>query len=231
MWVLISQRNIAWKHGYRCDLLENNYVRYLEKHGICSVAVPNVSILVEGYLSDFSNIRGIVLSGGNDINPFEYGGKSRENLDISVERDEAEKKLLAFAVEKRIPLLGICRGMQLINVFFGGGLVQRLDSIGLDNKAHVGNHEIEITDRVLIDTFATDRIEVNSFHNQAVTSELLSRNLKIFAKDPNSSVIEGLFHPQYPIVGIQYHPERGDMDDRYNALLLDAFKNRKLFWG
>jgi gamma-glutamyl-gamma-aminobutyrate hydrolase PuuD len=231
MWAFISQRNIVWDYGSRCDLLENSYIRYLEENGINVVPIPNVTNNVNHYVDDHPKVKAVILSGGNDISPSEYGKKPVGGMSVSQERDRVERKLLECAIRKRMPVLGICRGMQFINVFFGGGLELNLKSIKEVGESHVNcKHFIDIIEKKAEPFFQKKRVEVNSFHDQAVTLENLSTQLKPFAVSLDSKVVEGLFHPQYPIAGVQFHPERGGAEE-FNALILKAFIERKGFWG
>ena len=196
MWVAISQRNADGR-----DVLENAYVKYLEGFGIKLVLIPNGSKNIEQYFDEIL-FDGVILSGGDDI-----GSPS------SV-RYETEQELLFIAIKKNLPVLGICRGMQFINVFFGGGILKNIEGhVAVAHSISVGGYSIV----------------VNSYHNHGMNEEGLSPQLKAFAI-AEDGIIEGLHHKTLPIVGIQWHPERGGSDVEYDKMLIEAFATRSVFW-
>ena len=196
MWVAISQRNTDGK-----DMLENGYVKYLEGFGIKLVPIPNVCRNIEQYFEELP-IEAVILSGGDDI------GSS------SSVRDDTERELLFIAIEKKLPVLGICRGMQFINLFFGGSLIMNI-------KRHVA-----VTHNILIDE---DEIVVNSYHNHGINEECLSPQFEVFAI-AEDGIIEGIRHKTLPIAGIQWHPERVGSDVEYDKMLIETFVTRQCFW-
>lgn len=221
MLIAISQRNDKNQHGDYVDNLENSYVTYFEKLGVKLIVIPNWTKDVDSYFKEFP-ISGMVLSGGNDIDPGLYGGKSEKGLTVSRKRDKIEKKMLEIAVKKRLPVLGICRGMQFINVFFKGKLTTKVKG----EIEHVAvNHNIIILDKELVKILGKD-IEVNSYHKHKVE---LSSELKAFAQSPDG-IIEGIYHPSLPIAGVQWHPERKSPNEEFNNKIIKAFLNKELFW-
>lgn len=231
MWAFISQRNVIWKHGSRCDLLENSYVSYFRHYGLNVIPLPNVGQEVRGYIEAHPSVKRIILSGGNNISPSEYKGDCTDVSDTSPLRDGTERNLLEIAVEKRIPVLGICRGMQFINVFFGGSLIRK-DTMQVDASRYDNErcHFLEFTDRRLRGHLPENKIRVNSFHDQAVSTKTLSSHLRVFALDSIAGTVEGLFHPDYPIAGVQFHPERDAETEEHSRIIIEAFIERKLFW-
>jgi len=224
MLIAISQRNDQNKHGDFIDCLENSYVNYLKKFGIELLVVPNSVSGVEYYFNSFP-IEGVILSGGNDIDPELYGTVRGENDSFSVMRDKTEQKMLELAVEKKIPVLGICRGMQMINVYFDGKLV----NLNENEKTHpIEHHYVKVVDSTK-EILGNESI-VNSYHNFGVSKETLSPQLKMFATSKDEKVIEGIYHPDFPIAGIQWHPERSSPDSGFNEKLMKAFVDRELFW-
>lgn len=165
------------------SLIESDYIRFFETAGYYPVVVPNNTSCLDRYLK---NCDMIVLTGGSD--PIEEKNP----------RFIIEKALLEYAIKTGIPVWGICRGMQMINVFFGGSI--------LKVKKHVGPHKIMITSQKPLDTELTEII-VNSFHNYGVTADTLASELSFFAL-AEDGVIEGLYHNSLKILGIQWHPER-----------------------
>jgi len=226
MIIAISQRNMKVKIGANRDALENDYVSFYEKFGITLLPIPNVSKNLDAYFKKF-NIQAIILTGGNSINPKIYGGKPK-NEDFSEERDKTEKKLIEIAVRDGLPLFGQCRGAQFINVFFGGSLIQNVKANTGVN--HIGvTHNVKIVDKKAIDFFHTDGLTINSYHAHGIGEDTLSNKLKPFAVS-HDGIIEGLYHPKYPIAGVLWHPERKGSDKNFDKKLIKAFLNRKLFW-
>jgi putative glutamine amidotransferase len=188
--------------------------------------IPN-SVDVDYYFEKFP-IEAIVLTGGNMLNPKLFGGKISKDPDFSDARDETEKRLLEIAIKKRLPVLGICRGMQFINVFFKGRLVVIKDEVK-DHLEHVrSEHPIDILDDRLKKVLG-NKIEVNSYHNFGVIESVLSKELKVVAES-SDGVIEAIYHKKYPIMGIEWHPERKSPDDKSNKKIIEAFFNKELFW-
>lgn len=230
MWVAVSQRMLKSDNGLDMDVLENSYVNYFEGFGIRLVPIPNACRDIEVYFKELP-IKAVILSGGNDVNPRLYGQKPLYVKDVSVSRDNTEKKLLELALNKNLPVLGICRGMQFINVFFGGGLTQNLVDEKVSETGHVvEKHEVEILDDKLAGLLGDRVFEVNSYHNQGVTKETLSPELKAFAVSPIDGVIEGFYHKSHPIAGIQWHPERPGFSREYDRMIMEAFVDRRLYW-
>ncbi len=211
MFVAISLRQEKNKHGNSVDVLESAYTTFFNNMGITLIPIPNDTQNVKKLLESIP-IKGIILSGGNDINPTSFGEEVQEGLSLSLRRDLVETELLNIAIEKKLPVLGICRGMQFINTFFGGKVTDlRKRYSHLPSK----NHQITITAKQ--DLFGTES-SVNSYHNWGITQTELAEPLKIFAK--NGEIIEGIYHPTLPIIGIQWHPERTSPDEELNKKII-----------
>jgi putative glutamine amidotransferase len=180
---------------------------------------------------------GLMLSGGADIDPTRYGSTNRGSVDIDPGRDELEQAAFDAAQTRSLPILGICRGLQALNVFLGGSLVQ-------DVKGHVGpswgkgpalTHPLRVTPgtrlaRILYPTNVGGGVlEVNSYHHQAVRQGDLAPGLvaNATASSPIGELIEGVeTRTGRFIVGIQCHPERQESTpaqfERLFAVFVDA---------
>lgn len=160
------------------------------------------------YCPEFSDeYDGLVLCGGNDINPALYGEDIAGSVDIDYKRDEAEIKLAKAFIDAEKPVLGICRGYQLLNVLFGGSLIQHLENTDSHRSETKPDRVHNITlkeDSILKKLYRNDEILVNSVHHQAVAR--LGENLKVTAMCDN--VIEAFQHEFLPVLGVQFHPER-----------------------
>jgi len=224
MLTAISQRHVKLEKGNR-DALENSYVKYYEKFGLSLVLIPNTSSKTDDYF-DKMKIERIILTGGDDVNPKLYGAKGTGIY--SGERDKTEIKLIDMAIKRKIPLLATCRGTQILNVYFKGRLLQNLKENGKEN--HVGSrHDVRIVDNNVKKFYGKNSFIVNSYHNHGITMETLSKNLRPFAVS-DDGIVEGIYHPKYPIAGIIWHPERDGSDKKMDKKLVDAFVEGSLFW-
>ena len=177
------------------------------------------------YRSILPLVDGFVLSGGNDVDPSQYGkgdglGKVGE---LTPKRDSVERLILAYAYENDIPVLGICRGFQMINVFFGGTLYLDLDDRRLIPGKLPGDlgikvqhrqtcsydhpvHWVEIVEDTQLEALLGRRcLRVNSMHHQGI--ERLAPSLRATAVSPDG-LVEGIEMPGRSfIMGVQWHPE------------------------
>lgn len=158
---------------------------------------------------------GIILTGGEDINPLEYNDTTNIKVcgPINYKRDTLERKLFDFAFENKIPLIGVCRGMQMMNVASGGTLYGDLPTeIGtkvIHRKNGEVNHEIVLCDSsTLIFPIDTDTIMVNSYHHQGLKK--IPEHLRVIARSfdglTEAVVMEKDIHPF--MIAVQFHPER-----------------------
>lgn len=164
---------------------------------------------VAEYLPEINaNYDGLILCGGNDIDPTYYGEEINGSVDIDYARDKVEFALLKAYLEAGKPVLGICRGYQLINVFFGGSLHQDIENA----KEHSSFSDFDLIHRVhavkgsIAEKLYGDDFVVNSFHHQAVNK--LGAGLKVTMMSGDNTVIEGFEHNSLPVFGVQWHPER-----------------------
>jgi gamma-glutamyl-gamma-aminobutyrate hydrolase PuuD len=230
MNILITQRHVQNKYGDWIDCLEDNYIVYLERFGLNLFPVTNVTGRLDEIISAI-NPSGIVLTGGGDVDTGLYGGQTCDMGVIAKERDRCESKLLEIAVRKAIPVLGICRGMQFINVFFGGKLVAAIKDIDTRGEHGVpSKHNVRITDDAFSKKLGKDKFQVNSYHNRGILRDGLGKYLDAFAVFEGLGLIEAFHHARYPIVGIQWHPERAGSSETLDSMLLHGFVNRTLFW-
>ena len=172
------------------------------------------------------DLDGLLLPGGWDVDPARYGQKPDPKLgDIDPELDETEIRLVKEAFEKHVPVLGICRGQQVINVAMGGTLLQHLE--GHEVRAFGRNHlahAVEVDpDSELGRTVGEPEFRVNSLHHQAVGS--LAPGLRQTATGEDGTV-EGLESDDGLIVAIQCHPEELTADLPWASKLFERFVAR-----
>lgn len=147
-----------------------------------------------------SKYDGLILPGGVDINPALYHQKNTASKGINKKLDQSQYKLLDKFVKAKKPVLGLCRGMQLINVYFGGTLKQNI------SKHRGVTHATSVTeDSWVYQIYKKKRMNVNSWHHQAVAK--LGENLVITQEAVKDHIPEALEHKTLPVYGVQYHPE------------------------
>jgi putative glutamine amidotransferase len=161
----------------------------------------------------------LVLTGGIDVDPSKYGAAERHPKvkETDPARDGMELACLDAALARDIPVLAICRGHQVLNVGFGGSLLQHIDSgehrADFRTEGHPSRwHDltIEAPSRIA-SIFETRSMRINSRHHQAVTPETLAPGLRpvAWATDHGGTLIEGVESEQHRwVVGVQWHPER-----------------------
>lgn len=149
---------------------------------------------------------GVILVGGPDIPPEFYGGRCHR----TVKPQESQKvdhdfKLLHHSVKERLPVLGICAGMQTIACYFGGTLLPHIPEAGLflKHNDHDGRHRLRLVTDRLANALVTTNPLVNTRHHQCVYDP---GELDIDAFSPDG-IIEAVSHPELPILGVQWHPE------------------------
>lgn len=150
---------------------------------------------------------GLIIPGGVDVNPKYYNEEIDGSRNIDNELDEIQLKVIDDFVKANKPILGICRGIQILNVYFGGSLIQDLKQ----KEIHAGNdkdrkdHRIKVTgDNFLKEIYGKEFI-VNSLHHQAIKK--IADGFEVLAIS-DDGVIEAVKHKNLPIIAVQFHPER-----------------------
>ncbi len=195
--------------------IDYDYISAVNKAGGIGLILPIITD--EGILDDYSQILdGLVFSGGEDIETSYYGENPIEQIGtICLDRDICEMGLFKRAYEKNIPVLGICRGMQLINVALGGSLYQDIKTqidVTLEHRSKkelVGqpHHSVKVMkDSMLYKMLGVREADVNSFHHQSLKD--IGRGLKVTAITPKG-IIEGIESEEKEfLIGVQWHPEK-----------------------
>jgi len=185
-----------------------------------------ISPEMEGWAGE---TRGVLLMGGSDVNPSRYGETPHpETQPPDDARDELETTLIEHAIASDIPLLAICRGLQILNVALGGTLVQHLDNAARHRQKTADRgqpvHQIEIVPGTQLASIAGDclRWSVNSRHHQAIGR--LGDGLRVSARDPEDGTIEAVERPgKRFVIGVQWHAENQCGRDERQAKLFQAF--------
>ena len=200
--------------GERGDevFLRSYYLRQLNRLGLCGVALPPQEIAVDEVIG---RLDGLILSGGGDLHPKLWGEQPRYGLgEVDNRRDSWELALVGAAYAADLPLLGICRGMQVINVWSGGSLWQDLREMPqglLHNQSAPAEqhwHEVKLSGRLAEICGVADggTAEVNSFHHQGVRQ---TGEMAVACAWAPDGLVEGIMLAERRFaVGVQWHPER-----------------------
>lgn len=160
---------------------------------------------------------------GIDAVIFSNGGGWEEEP----QRDEAEKNIVDYCLEQDIPVLGVCRGLQILNVIFGGKVEKDISKISRENHAVV-KHKVFINDKFR-KLCGKETITVNSFHNQGVMREGVAGEFAVFA-NTKAGVVEGFYHLQKLVMAIQWHPERNNPAADFDKKFITEFLFKGRFW-
>ena len=197
-------------------LKNRRYLEALERAGATPVPLDERASPAERAAA-LATMDGLLLSGGADIDPARYGEARAGARAAEPGRDALEDEAFRAAMAASVPILGVCRGLQVINVFAGGSLVQHLD--GHESAAYpspaVTRHRLELAGGSRLATILGDSsdLEVNSYHHQAITADRLAPGLRISAMADHAEggeLVEGVesADPNRWLVGVQCHPER-----------------------
>lgn len=193
--------------------LNEAYVDAVRAAGLTPLVVPPLP--AEELPAIASAVAGIVLTGGEDVGPAHYGAApAAQTTSVHARRDECELALARLAHERRLPTLAICRGIQLVNVAFGGTLVQDIPSERPSDINHDSSdqrasrvHDVRVDpDSRLGAVFGAESITVNSSHHQAIGK--VAGKLRINARAPDG-IIEGAewVADDWWMLAVQWHPE------------------------
>jgi putative glutamine amidotransferase len=209
----------------RAERTTRQYRRALEAQGARVVELPP-----DGAAGSTDRLDGLLLTGGGDLDPRHYGQRAHpKTTGIDPPRDELELELSRHALDRGMPILGICRGIQVLGVVLGGELVQDIPSLVANAERHTRRdgakllrHWVTVApDSRLRAVFGADRVRVNSFHHQA--NDRLGERAQAVAWSPDR-VIEGIEGAGSAfVVGVQWHPERMWRRAPRQARLLAAF--------
>lgn len=194
----VTQRvSVVEDYGERRDCLDQAWTGVLEDHGLVPVPLANTVSDVAGYLGELE-LDGLVLTGGNDLESVEDPGQP------APERDRFERAALEVARERGWPVLGVCRGLQLVIEVYGGSL----ESV----EGHVAtSHEVAFEGWLGLESAS-----VNSYHDYGIPASEVGEELEVVGVAADGT-IEAVRHPEWDLVAVMWHPERDErtsVDDR-----------------
>lgn len=192
------------------EFVNTSYMEFLNN---CREIIPIIiSASTENISQILSFCDGFLITGGDDLDPVLYNEENTSSNITPKSIDDLDKAVINYCLKSKKPLLGICRGLQSLNVFLGGSLHQNIEN-HRDN-----NHEILLYDNSMFTKLASNRLIVNSFHHQAINKLADRLNCVGVASD---GIIEVVEHKELPMFAVQYHPEK--MIDTNGLLVLNYF--------
>ncbi|GGM45460.1 glutamine amidotransferase [Longimycelium tulufanense] len=210
----------------RADLLPRSYVDTVLASGGVPVLLPP---LPSGAREALRAVDALVIAGGADVDPASYRAEPHpKTTGVRPERDAWELELLREALAQDLPVLGVCRGMQVLNVAYGGTLTQHLpDDVGhlehLPARALFGTTEVRVTEGSRVAGMVGDRCTVSCYHHQAVRDLGTGLTAVAWAADGTVEAVED--GNREFVIGVQWHPEQ-DIDARLFAGLVQAARKR-----
>ena len=210
-----------------------DYARAISNAGGLPVILAH--ILKEDYYDEILEAcDGVLFAGGSDLNPLLYQESPEEKcMKVNTVRDEFELKLLTRALEKDIPVLGICRGMQLINVHYGGSLYQDQDEAPEKRLNHAvlslpkwhQAHEVKLMKNSMVkELYKKEKIWTNSFHHQLVKETGPGLHITARASDGTIEALED--KSKYFMMGVQWHPEMMFQEEEEQKKIFKFFVDR-----
>jgi putative glutamine amidotransferase len=228
--ICAAVERVSWGvwDGYEVTLAPRNYVRAVQRAGALALVLPPDEAVVADPDLLLDWVDALLLAGGADIDPSSYGAEPHpETKGTWPERDRFELALTRRALERDMPVLGICRGMQLINVAMGGTLDQHLpESIGSgvhrSTAGTFGTHKVRLAEGTLAcGATGTDGLLVMSHHHQGV--DRLGEGLEASGWSVDDEVVEAIELPDRGFaLGVVWHPEEDETSEIIPALVAAA---------
>lgn len=215
--ILITGGTAAAANGTPQWALNMNYAEMIARAGGIPVLAVN-----EDCAKEYAEIAdGLLLSGGKDVTTSLYGQEQKYDFVITdPKRDDLEWKIMDEFVAKKKPIFGICRGIQVMNVYFGGTLIQDIpDQLGGEHAKGV-NHDLKIKKDSILGGLFGESMLINSYHHQAL-GELGKDLIAAAWSDANGhELVEAVEHTSLPAWSVQWHPERmtGEVTNPVNCV-------------
>lgn len=203
------------------------YFEAVQRAGGIPVLLPPQPVDAEIVGRVLDGLDGIIVTGGADVDPARYGQDAAPETDKPhLERDAWEDALLSAAIDRELPFLGICRGMQVLNVNRGGSLHQHLPAVVGDDRYRIGKGEFATNEVVVepgseLDALVGAKLPVKSYHHQAV--DAVGDGLRVTART-DDGIVQAVELEGVPFgLAVQWHPEEDAAEDaRLFAGLVDA---------
>jgi putative glutamine amidotransferase len=229
--ICAARERAAWSFWDQdAALVAGTYLGAVRHGGGLPVGLAPEALSAADVESLVSRVDGLLLIGGADLDPACYGAERSPRTEATYrERDEFELALVRATFDRDLPVLGICRGMQILNVATGGNLHQHLADAGFgEHRPAPGSlgadthHEVEIEPGSLLARAAgTERETVNSHHHQGV--DAIGEGGRVVARSQPDGVLEAIEWPQLRhALGVQWHPEALELDRTVAALVTAA---------
>ena len=197
------------KYKEKRDAISQDWIKFCNKIGFIPILIPNGLKNTKKFLK-IMNLDMLIFSGG-------------DNIGDDPIRDKTEKNMIEFAIENNIPSLGVCRGMQFFNKFFGGKIEHS------SKKDHVKTrHKISFTDKKIQKLLNKKTSTVNSFHENLLQINNLGSDLNSFSIAEHDKTVEGFYHENYPIMGVMWHPER-ELNFKNEYRLVEILENKEIW--
>lgn len=204
--ILLTGGHTTAANGTLAYALNCNYAEIVRRAGGIPLLAPDHGALAKEYaaLAD-----GLLLTGGKDVDTALYGAPQTCEFSITdTLRDDLEMALIAAFVELEKPIFGICRGFQILNVFFGGTLWQDIPSdLGSDHGQGIC-HDLVLEGNSVLRRLYGETLSVNSYHHQGVHTLAEVLRPTAYAMAGDTRMVEAFEHKTLPISAVQWHPER-----------------------
>jgi putative glutamine amidotransferase len=223
-----ANEEVAWRKNDR-------YYEAVLRHG-GEVIVLDEDSGPQARAAAFAAMDGLLLSGGADLDPALYGEERHPTTVVEPGRDALEQAAFAAAEERRVPVFGVCRGMQAVNVFRGGSLVQDIE--GHTSPAYpapeASSHDLEVEAGTrLAEVLGEGPATVNTYHHQAIRPDQVGHGLRIsgYSPHPDGDLVEAFEDPDPDrwLMAVQSHPERTEFTspefEKLWAAFLDAARD------
>ena len=192
---------ILTEDGTRKEFVNEAYMELVSKYNFIPIVLSSTTNKLEE-LMDMCDC--FLLPGGDDMDASYFNEKNdSHNFLVDPKIDVLDYKVIKYALEKNKPILGICRGLQVLNVYFGGTLLQHIE-----DNSHKKNYDdlLELVEDSSLKNVLNDKFIINSFHHQRI--DKLGEGIKV--EGLSKGVVELITHTNYPIIATQYHIEQLD---------------------
>lgn len=235
----LKRKKITHIEGVNRVNVSLDYSRAVQEAGGVAFVIPHYDHFSKEIISEtIKKLDGLILSGGIDVHPRLYSNKkvadtALEYMKSDEKRDLYEMALIEEAIQQKKPILGICRGIQLLNVYFGGTLYQDLndeyqstiDHLGPFNNKSKSVHSVNIKENTtLYSIYQSTSFRVNSFHHQGIKN--IGKHIQVEGVSEDGLPEAVLFSKEPWVYGVQWHPEMLIDDERCENLIMRYFINK-----